>query len=266
MVKKRVEKGKSTKEHETDTFPKGYDPEQVRSGVKALFTAVEKDESKKKSLFSGEGDFVLIQVSCVRIPKLTRKNYRFPLPHGFLKDTSEVCLFVRNLQGNKDLEYEETVRHYKNLLSEAGVTSVHEVISVNQLKQEYKTYEMKRRLAARFDFFLGDAVVNDWLNGLVGKNFHRCKKIPNPVKLDSSDLKAEIDRALHKTTMVVTGHGDNFGVKLKKGEEQKSSQEEWNDLKKGIITMLEQEVGTINKKEARKSWINHDMLGKMEGS
>ncbi|KAG8226032.1 hypothetical protein J437_LFUL004153 [Ladona fulva] len=52
--------------------------------------------------------------------------------------------------------------------------------------------------------------------------------------------------------------------KLKKGEEQKSIQEEWNDLKEGRITVLEQEVGTINKKEARKNWINYDMLEKME--
>ncbi|KAG8239997.1 hypothetical protein J437_LFUL016513 [Ladona fulva] len=52
--------------------------------------------------------------------------------------------------------------------------------------------------------------------------------------------------------------------KLKKGEEQKSIQEEWNDLKKGIITVLEQKVGTINKKEARKNWINQNMLEKME--
>ncbi|KAG8238496.1 hypothetical protein J437_LFUL018274 [Ladona fulva] len=52
--------------------------------------------------------------------------------------------------------------------------------------------------------------------------------------------------------------------KLKKGEEQKSIREEFNEWKKGIITVLEQEVGTINKKEARKSWINHNMMEKME--
>lgn len=48
------------------------------------------------------------------------------LPHSFLKDTAEVCLFVKNLSKN-DREYEDTVRHFKNFIKVAGVTGVTEV-------------------------------------------------------------------------------------------------------------------------------------------
>ena len=52
--------------------------------------------------------------------------------------------------------------------------------------------------------------------------------------------------------------------KLKKGKVEKSIHEEWKDMKESIVTVLEKEVGIVNKREARKSWITQEMLEKME--
>ncbi|XP_071439821.1 ribosomal L1 domain-containing protein CG13096 [Hetaerina americana] len=194
-----------------NALPKGYSPKQVEDGVKVLFQVLKK--TPKKSLFADEGEYIRLQISAIRIPKNKKKNYRFTLPNGILKETAEVCLFVKN-HSKHTREYEDTVRNFKNILAEAGVTGISEVISVNQLMQEYKTYEMKRRLAARFDLFLADSAISNWLHGALGKHFHRCRKQPTPVNLKSKNLKAEIDKALVKTTLTITGKGAQLMTKI----------------------------------------------------
>ncbi|XP_046399739.1 putative ribosome biogenesis protein C8F11.04 [Ischnura elegans] len=213
MVAKSEGDKRTPGREDANEVPNGYCPKQVEDGVKVLFKVLEKTSTSKKSLFEDEGEYIQLAISSIRIPKNKKKHYRFVLPHSFLKDTADVCLFVKNLSKN-DREYEDTVRYFKNFITVAGVTGVTEVISVNQLMQEYKTYEMRRRLAARFDMFLADNSISDWLHHALGKGFHRCRKQPNPVDLNSKNLKDEIAKALMKTTLTISGHGAQFLVKI----------------------------------------------------
>ena len=48
------------------------------------------------------------------------------------------------------------MRHFSDMLADKGITTVTQVISLRELKVEYKQYEAKIKLSNKFDVFLAD--------------------------------------------------------------------------------------------------------------
>ena len=96
----------------------------------------------------------------------------------------------------------------QDLLEDNGVSTdmVTEVISLRQLKVEYKQYESKLSLVKKFDVFLADTRILRLLPKFLGKPFYARKKFPVPISLDPKNLKevrqarlcqAEVPKVLH---------------------------------------------------------------------
>lgn len=77
-------------------------------------------------------------------------------------------------------------------------------MTLRQIRAEYYTHEMRRKLSDMFDVFLCDGKVAKKLSSLFGKNFFLKRKTPIPVGLEKEDkIKLNIDRALRKTEIVL---------------------------------------------------------------
>jgi ribosome biogenesis protein UTP30 len=117
-------------------------------------------------------------------------------------------LFVRDLKKGRRLDYENTVHHYENILQQHGCTQVKTIIPLNQVKTEYRQFEMRRRLLNSYDFFLVDGRISGHMAHLLGKSFRKKRKLPTSIHMDKQDLKTEIDNALKKTSLQLHRNGD----------------------------------------------------------
>jgi len=185
-------------------------PTQIDEAVKAFTKLLDlnKAEADEKSLFSTEGQKISLQISGVKLPRDCESQViKIKLPHSTLPDTREVCLFVKDLEKGLKVDHEDTVRHFTSLLADKGVTGVTQVISLRELKVEYKQYEAKTQLCHRFDQFLADARVIRLLPQFLGKAFYKRKKLPIQVNLQASDLPAEFSRCLNTTQLPIKNTG-----------------------------------------------------------
>lgn len=111
-------------------------------------------------------------------------------------------------------DYELTVEHYKNLLDEHGCTRVNEIIPINRVKTEFDQFELKKKLVGSYDHFLVDGRIAGFMSHLLGKHFIKRRKLPTSIRMDSKDLKHEIDYALRKTSMHLHSNGDTHLVQI----------------------------------------------------
>ena len=83
----------------------------------------------------------------------------------------------------------------QDLMEEKGVSNdlVSEVISLRQLKVEYKQYESKLSLVKRYDIFLADTRIMRLIPKFLGKPFYARKKFPVPINLRADNLKQARD-------------------------------------------------------------------------
>jgi len=193
-------------------------PEQVQDAVTAFSKLLElsRAETEKKSLFSSDGEKVALQVSGIKIPReKERQVVRVRLPHCPLPDTKDICLIVKDLQKGIKVDHEDTVNHFSQLLQEKGVAAkVTQVISLRELKVEYKQYEARNQLAMRFDLFLADDRIIRLLPPLLGKAFYSRKKLPLQVNLTKADLAGELERAVCTSQLPLTHQGSCSAITI----------------------------------------------------
>lgn len=121
------------------------------------------------------------------------------LKHSLQNEDSEVALFVKDLKRGRRLDFEPTIQHYENLLREKNVTKYRiTVIPVNQLYNEYATFELRRKLSYLYDKFLVDAPVAAHVNGFLGSKMLKKGRLAVPVNLSKENLSDEIDKAMCK--------------------------------------------------------------------
>lgn len=136
------------------------------------------------------------------------------LPHSVVSPSDEVALFVCDLQKGRRKDYEPTVEHYRNLLDEHGCARVNEIIPMNRVKTEYDQFELKRKLVGSYDCFLVDGRIAGHMSHLLGKQFFARRRLPISIKMQSKDLKHEIEHALKKTSMHLHSHGDSHTMQI----------------------------------------------------
>ena len=85
-------------------------------------------------MFGAEETPVNLQISAIKVPKESRKHLvKIALPHVPLVDTKDICVFVKDLQKGLKVDHEDSVNHFKDLISAQGV-DVASVISLRELK------------------------------------------------------------------------------------------------------------------------------------
>merc|ERR1711971_1391060 len=91
--------------------------------------------------------------------------------------------------------------------AEKGVKGVTQIISLRELKVEYKQFEAKIQLSNKFDLFLADDRIIRLLPKFLGKPFYSRKKLPLQINLQAKDLSKEMARCLHTTQLPMTHTG-----------------------------------------------------------
>lgn len=121
------------------------------------------------------------------------------LKHSMLDEDTEIALFVKDLKRGRRLDFEPTIEHYDNLFREKKVTKYRiTVIPINQLYNEYATFELRRKLSYLYDKFLADSSIAAHVNGFLGSKMLKKGRLAVPVNLSKDNLADEIDKAMRK--------------------------------------------------------------------
>jgi len=185
-------------------------PSQIEDGVTAFSKLLELNsaEAAEKSLFSTEGQKVNLQISGIKLPReIESQAIKIKLPHSPLPGNKDVCLFVKDLEKGLKVDHEGTVQHFTNLLADKGVQGINKVISLRELKVEYKQFEAKTQLCHMFDQFLADDRIIRLLPQFLGKPFYKRKKLPIQVNLSAKDLPGEFAKCLNTTILPLKNMG-----------------------------------------------------------
>lgn len=167
----------------------------------------DKTGEKKSQLFGAEETPVNLQISGIKIAKESRKHLlKIALPHIPLADNKDVCIFVKDLQKGLKVDHEDSVNHFKDLISSQGV-EVSSVISLRELKVEYKAFEAKTALCHRHEAFLADEKILRLLPKFLGKAFYARRKFPLPINLTSKNLSKDVEKALRTVVVPLSNKG-----------------------------------------------------------
>lgn len=120
------------------------------------------------------------------------------LPHSLETADSDICVFVKDLKRGRKLDHEPTVKHYEQLLRGKKVDRNITVIPINQLYNEFATFELRRKLTYLYDRFLVDKAVAAHVNGFLGHKLLSKGRSAIPVDLGADNLADEIETALRK--------------------------------------------------------------------
>lgn len=120
------------------------------------------------------------------------------LPHSVDAEDSTVCLFVKDLKRGRRLDYEPTIKHYEQLLKKKNVKQDITIIPVNQLYNEFCSFEMRRKLTYLYDRFLVDRTIGSHINGFLGPKLLMKCRTAIPINLESDNLADEIDQGMRK--------------------------------------------------------------------
>jgi len=232
----KVKKGKISKGSKDETKPSpptdstGEKPKDAplikleESQMKEALVAFKKlvelrdSEEKKQDLLGsacGEGRKVQVSVAAIKLPRVSDAQVlKLLLPHPTTPVTRDVCLIVKDFEKGIRPDHEPTVAHYEALLAEKGVKGVTKVMSLRELKVEYKTFESKTALSHLYDHFLVDARIIRLVPKFLGKPFYKRKKFPVQIKLDSKDLVKEVEKALSTSCLALAHTGTSSCVTI----------------------------------------------------
>jgi len=183
---------------------------QIIEAVKAFSKLLEinNSDASSKSLFSSDGQKVSLQIAGIKLPRDSEAQVlKIRLPHSPISSNNDVCLFVKDLEKGLKVDHEGTVNHFNSLLVDKGVKNVTQVISLRELKVEYKQFEAKTQLCHRFDTFLADSRIIRFLPQFLGKAFYKRKKLPIQVNLQAKDLPKEVQNCINTAVLPLKNAG-----------------------------------------------------------
>lgn len=148
--------------------------------------------------------------------RINLKPKQIKLTNPETKEDFKTCLFVRDniITTTEELEAIES----------AGIPTLKEVISLKQIKNEYKPFEKRRQLFSSYDMFVADDAILNSLPNTLGKAFYGEVKSKAPVRIKIVDktidkrklslpvLRESVEQAL-KSTFFLPPMGNNIGIK-----------------------------------------------------
>ncbi|XP_031631432.1 ribosomal L1 domain-containing protein CG13096-like [Contarinia nasturtii] len=181
-----------------ELFDTMFTKEKIETLVAALKLATDKEVEESKRLLESDYTYSLM-IASHKVPHVPVHLSRILLKHSLHNEDSEVALFVKDLKRGRRLDFEPTIQHYENLLREKNVTKYRiTVIPVNQLYNEYATFELRRKLSYLYDKFLVDSPIAAHVNGFLGSKMLKKGRLAIPVNLSKENLSDEIDKAMRK--------------------------------------------------------------------
>lgn len=124
----------------------------------------------------------------------------------------DVVLIVSDLQRGAKVDYEPTIQHYEDLLREHGVENI-KIMPFNQLRNEFTTFEAKRKLANTYDYFMCDGRIVSHAVGFCGKHFQKPRTTLHAVRLENPQhYRIDIERALKRTAFKQLHKGDLISI------------------------------------------------------
>jgi len=211
-------------------IPKSLDASLVQKAVNALLKHVENAKQKGKSQLFDEDDVILAIVTLKSVPdKNSAKPQRIAIPNSLHKETSEICIFVKDPQAD-----------VKKTFAEQNV-KVSKVIGLSKLRTNYKEFEAKRQLCGSYDLFLADSRIIPFLPRLLGKQFFKKKRQPIPVDLKVKNISKEIEKARDSTFLYKSG-GACSAVRIARTSFDSS------EIVENIITGIENIISKVPKK------------------
>jgi hypothetical protein len=123
---------------------KDVSKEQVELAIRAVLQYDKKQDNKE--LLSGDG-FIWVQCAFKKTPALHKSAKQLTLAHSLFDDKTgaDVLLFAK-----------DPVQTTETLLEKHDIKGNVSVMGISKLKNEYKEYEKKRKLALSYDLFLAD--------------------------------------------------------------------------------------------------------------
>lgn len=157
---------------------------------------------QSKSLLFDEDEYISLIVGVKKVTgEKSLKPKKIPVPHPIFSAQGQYCIFVKDSQNE-----------WKEKFQALGI-KFHKVVGLDKLRNNYKTFDDKRKLAQSFDMFFTDDRILPLLSKLLGKSFFQRKKQPISVNLSKTDLKKEIYSAIKSTPYFRTG-GSCIAVKV----------------------------------------------------
>jgi len=166
-----------------------------------------KQNAKKTKLslpgVSKEADTVFLQIGLRNMPEQALKTFKgrpIPLPHPFrdIEDCS-VCLLVKDKEEAKKWLGDDYQKH-----------GIKKILSLHQLRTQYKEYSSRRELVSLYDAFVADDRIVCMLPKALGKIFYVGSKRPLPIRLAvkdklHGDVTEKIKKALGSAFFYLSG-------------------------------------------------------------
>lgn len=185
----------------------------IESAFQSVVKLIKLETEKKNMLFEDEQP-IFLQICAMKVPKCPRRILRIPLKHSLYNESSEICLIAPDVKNIRNKEIERVAEHYEEILKSKGVENIKKIMPYYELRNEYSGFELKRRLADLYDVFLVDGKISGYVVHKVGKIFYGKRKVPIPIKLESSKLKESIEAALKKTHLHLHSNSDSYIVQI----------------------------------------------------
>ncbi|XP_064116867.1 ribosomal L1 domain-containing protein 1-like [Macrobrachium nipponense] len=234
--------------------------EQAVEGVRHLENQRLTSQLKKDLLDDdSEESIIYLQVAMVKVAKPLHQTphivrpvkMKVLLPNPVVNSSTDVLLITKDSEDGRDVrdDHSENLYHYQRMLKLCGAARhISEVVTLRQLKAEFKEYEAKRHLANRTDVVLCDDTIVRRIPMFLGKHFYGKRKFPIPVNLKAKNLLSEIERCLRVQILCLPMKG-NSGI-MKIGCFSQSNKMIVENIQEAVQKMLKQFPGGWNNVQA----------------
>ena len=171
---------------------------------------------------------ILLQLQLTSpISKEVTRPVRIRIPHSLFDDESgSVCFFCRT--DDKDA--------FEKIQSDGHIPGLKTVLTIKQVKRDYKAFVDRKKLLAAHTHFLCDPSVLTQLYNCLGNVFSARNKVPVPIRsCPISKVPTEAMRALNSTYMHLKG--DNISIRM--GHTGLTSTQIVDNIKAGLLYACE---------------------------
>ncbi|XP_049297782.1 ribosomal L1 domain-containing protein CG13096-like [Anopheles funestus] len=192
-------------------------PEELisKEAFKQIYETFHKKGDEKGNRLFGDDLKYSMQIISVKVPRCPLRICRITYPHSMLRQEDEICLIVKDLTRGRSVDYTPTLHEWEDKLKGLEIGHKVQIIPFQQLKRDYGAYEMKRKLAQRYERFLADARISGHVFAFLGSQFTRRCKTPISVNLENeADIKEVIEKALYMQSYQQGNKGRTTEIKF----------------------------------------------------
>uniref|UniRef100_A0A182WJP3 Uncharacterized protein n=1 Tax=Anopheles minimus TaxID=112268 RepID=A0A182WJP3_9DIPT len=186
-----------------------------KQSFQKIFEVFRKKGDDKGNKLFGEDLKYGMQIISVKVARCPSRNCRVALPHPMLRKEDEVCLIVKDLIRGRAVDYQPTLNEWEDKVNKLNFGYKVHIIPFQQLKRDYNSFEMKRKLVQRYERFLVDARIDGHVYSFLGSHFIKRGKNATPVKLENeAKLKEVLEQALQLQTYRQGNKGNSTEIKF----------------------------------------------------